>query len=181
MNRRLNTVILFLVSFTTAYAEFRSQQAQNRELPGYDDGGAFNFAWELAPQHEQMRARLRDFIWQHWREKRLSRVTAIFHSIEGDPTTYNFYIEPDNEGRWRIRSQYETECCWFYAMEKKKRKRKLKKAVDVYDLVVRVKNTNSGGAEQNEIADSDRSSPTEYRLRLGRRVKRGNPVDFFFL
>src|SRR5215475_9731892 len=58
-----------------------------RDLTRYDDGGAFD--------GRQMMPKLRRFLWEHWTQKRLAHVVVTLYSIEGDPTTYNLFIEPD--------------------------------------------------------------------------------------
>jgi len=158
-----------------------STQVSNRELSKYDNGGAFDFTWDIAAQHDQMRDKLREFVWQHWREKQMGRVVAMFHSIEGDPTTYTFYVEPDVDGRWLVVSEYETECCWFYAMDKKKRKRKIERGVEIYDVVVRQANVKTGGDVTEEISESESREPNSYRLRLGKASKASNSAVPFFL
>jgi len=181
METRKFVVTVFLTILVSLSNELvHSTQVAKRELSKYDNGGAFDFAWDIAAQHDQMRAGLREFVWQHWREKRMGRVVAIFHSIEGDPTTYTFYVEPDVNG-WRVVSEYETECCWFYAMDKKKRERKIERGVEIYDVVVRVANGNSGADVTKEIGESEPREPSGYRLRLGQASKRSNSAESFFL
>jgi hypothetical protein len=171
--------LIFAVAF--GQGAVRSQHAEKRDLAKYDNGGTFNFTWEVAPDHEQMRAKLREFIWQHWHQKRWGRAMATFYTIEGDPSTYNFYIEATSEGRWRVVSEYEIECCWFYAMDKKKKKRKVERGVDVYDVVVRIADVKSSGFGSEEIGESEIRESTLYRLRLGRGSQNGKSDTSFLL
>jgi len=180
-NRKVVITVFLTILVSLSNEVVHSTQVAKRELSKYDNGGAFDFAWDIAPQHDQMRAKLREFVWQHWREKRMGRVVAKFHSIEGDPTTYTFYIEPDVHGRWRVVSEYETECCWFYAMDKKKRKRKIERGVEIYYVVVRLASGKPGGAVTKEISESESREPSGYRLRLGQASKGGNSAESFFL
>src|SRR5262245_65407098 len=88
-----------------------------RDLTRYDDGGAFDFNWGAGPKaHAQMSPKLRRFLWAHWTQKRLAHVVVTLYSIEGDPTTYNLFVEPDTDQRWRPVAGYDSECCWFQGM-----------------------------------------------------------------
>lgn len=134
------------------------QNVQRRDLTRYDDGGTFDFNWGAGPQaHERMRPKLREFLWEHWSRKKLGRVVAIFYTIEGDPTAHNLYIEPGEDGRWRIVSEYESECCWFYSMEKKKKKRERRKGVEIYDTVERVEEVNGFSLRLREAKEGNSS------------------------
>jgi hypothetical protein len=180
-NRKFVITVFLTILVSLSNEVVHPTQVAKRELSKYDNGGAFDFAWDIAPQHDQMRAKLREFVWQHWREKRMGRVVATFYSIEGDPTTYTFYVKSDIDGRWRVVAEYETECCWFYAMDKKKRKRKIKRGVEIYDVVVRLANGNSRADVTKEISEFESREPSGYRLRLGQASKRGNSAESLFL
>ena len=127
--------------------------AQNpRDLARYDDGGAFDLGWAGRPDADaQMRPKLREFLWEHWTQKRLAHVVGAFSTIEGDPTTYNLFVEPDRNQRWRVVAEYESYCCWFYAMEKQRRKRKRERGIVIYDVVERVQTSGSDQAMSSLI------------------------------
>jgi hypothetical protein len=147
-------LLLFLCGGHTALA----QTVQKRDLSRYDDGGTFDFNWGVGPQaHERMRPKLREFLWEHWSQKRLGRVVATFYSIEGDPATYHLYIEPGEDGRWHVVSEFETECCWFYSMEKPKRKREHRKGVEIYDRVERVEGPNGFSLQLRKAGENNSS------------------------
>ena len=38
-----------------------------------------------------------------------SDVVATYYTIEGDPTTYNLFVEPDANQRWHVVAKYESE------------------------------------------------------------------------
>ena len=146
--------------------------AQNpRDLTRYDDGGAFDLSWGVALEdHAQMMPKLRSFLWEHWTQKRLAHVVVTLYSIEGDPTIYNLFIEPDRDHRWRVVAEYESECCWFYAMEKPKRKREREKGVELYDIVERVQPSRSDPTTLftlSPIPEEDSRESNSYILRLG--------------
>jgi hypothetical protein len=148
----------------------------SRDMARYDDGGAFDFRWDPGPKaHDQMKLKLRGFLWEHWTQKHLAHVVVTLYSIEGDPTTYNLYIEPDRDQRWQVVAEYESECCWFYAMEKPKRKRKRKKDFAVYDVVDRIQTSRNDQANWSLIPEGDHRDADSYILRL-RQIVDGNKL-----
>jgi hypothetical protein len=149
-----------------------------RDLTRYDDGGSFDFRWSAGPAaHAQMWPKLRDFLWEHWAQKRLARVVVTTASIEGDPTTYKLFVEPDRNQRWRVVAEYKSGCCWFYAMEKpRKRKYSFRKGVTVYDVVERVQTSRNDLGTWSLIPEGDRREPDSYTLRL-RQTAGGNKSD----
>jgi len=147
-----------------------------RDMTRYDNGGVFDFSWGAGPEaHARMNPKLRGFLWEHWTQKRLAHVVVTLYTIEGDPTTYNLYIEPDRDQRWRVAAEYESECCWFYAMEKPKRKRERKKGIVVYDVIERVQTSGNGQKTLSLIPGGDRREPDAYILRL-RHIVDGNKL-----
>src|SRR5439155_9836690 len=97
--KRNLTSSLLLLLFVLICA---AQTGTRRALARYHQGGTFDFTWSAGPRaHERMKPLLRQFVWQHWSRKQLGHVIAIYYTMEGDPTTYNLFIEPDSNGRWR--------------------------------------------------------------------------------
>ena len=136
--------------------------AQNpRDLTRYDDGGAFD--------GHQMDQKIRRFLWEHWTRKRLAHVVVTLYSMEGDPTTYNLFIEPDRDQRWRVVAEYESECCWGYMLEKPERKRERKKGIELYDIIERVQlsRIDQSTFTLSPIPEGDSREPDSYILRLG--------------
>lgn len=129
-----NLMILICVLALTAQFAF-SQNGAKRDLSQYDDGGTFDFKWSALTKHETMRTQFRDFIWKHWTDKQRAIVRAYFYSIEGDPTYYRLFLEPDKPGEWQIVSEREHFCCWTYRLKKTRRKLKRITAVDVFTAV----------------------------------------------
>jgi hypothetical protein len=140
-----------------------------RDMARYDDGGAFDFRWDAGLKaHALMNGKLRDFLWEHWTQKRLAHVVVTLYTIEGDPTTYNLFIEPDGSQRWRVVAEYESECCWSYALEKPRRKRTRKKGVALYDVVERVQISGNDQGTLPVIPGGDRRESNSYVLQLRR-------------
>lgn len=167
MSNQKYFIACILILLTTFVSQIASQNAQKRDVARYDNGGTFDFDWGLGPKaHERMRPKLRAFLWEHWSQKRLGHVVVILYTIEGDPTTHNLYIEPDESGRWRVVSEYESECCWFYSREKIKRKRTRSRGVETYDTVERVEQINDGKGTWKVIPEEESRLPNKYWLRI---------------
>jgi len=164
--------LLFLLPFSG-----HTGLAQNpRDLTHYDDGGAFDFSWGSGPKaHAQMSPKLRRFLWEHWTQKRLAHVIVTLYTIEGDPTIYNLFVEPDRDQRWRVVAEYESECCWYYSMEKPKRERERKKGVVIYDVVERVQTSEGDQTPSSFIPEGERREADSYIIRL-RHVVGGNKL-----
>lgn len=52
-------------------------------------------------------AKIRSFIWQHWRERRPGSLTVTSFSLEGVRSETAFIIERDEHGAWSIRVTIE--------------------------------------------------------------------------
>jgi hypothetical protein len=160
-----------------AFSDHRGLAQNSRDLTHYHDGGVFELGWAGRPDADaKMRPKLRDFLWEHWTQKHLAHVVVTFYTIEGDPTTYNLFIEPDRDRRWRVVAEYESECCWYYAMEKPKRKRKRKKGAVIYDIVERVQTSGSDHAPLSLTPEGDRREVDSYSLQM-RRIGDGNKLS----
>jgi hypothetical protein len=180
IQRYLTVCLLVLLLAIVAQAGL-GPRAQKRDLARYDNGGTFDFSWDLMPEaHERTKPKLRMFLWEHWSQKRLGRVVAIFYTIEGDPTTVNLYIEPDANGHWRVVSEYERECCALYALQKKQKKRTRERGVAIYDKVEWVEPIKNGVAWRvmPEGAPHDRET---YRLRFSKTAEETKSLDTAFI
>ena len=124
--------------FALGGESYFGQDRPQRDLTKYQNGGTFDFRWSVTGEaRSKMASELRDFVWQQWTQKRLAHVAATYYTIEGDPTTYNFFVEPDANQSWHVVAEYESECCWNYGLEKPARPRKRESGVAQYDIVER--------------------------------------------
>jgi hypothetical protein len=71
-----------------------------RDLAGYDTLGPL----EQRPidPNDSVLTRVREFVWQHWTERRRGYAVATRYSREGEPSVFHFYIEPDAGGTWQV-------------------------------------------------------------------------------
>jgi hypothetical protein len=76
--------------------------AQDRNLSLYDDGRHFNcYLIYEGDDPECSIPKIRDFIWQHWQNKRRGYIRFTFGSIDAVSTSHIF-IEPNVQGVWHI-------------------------------------------------------------------------------
>lgn len=123
-------LLLLIVGFQNSTA----QSIKKRQLNLYDKGGKFEFSWNVEHAERQTRkTKLRDFLRAKLSQKQLAQVTATFYTLEGDPLISNFYIEPNEKGVWIILEEWQKTCCWFYQLEKKKRKFVTTKGKRIYE------------------------------------------------
>jgi len=146
----------------------------NRDLSLYEHGKTYDFSWSKVKTLRAEREEFRQFLWQQWSKQRRTKVTATFYSIEGDPTTSTYYIEPDASGRWHIVIESESECCWSYAMQKPKKQRELRKYIETYTDLERVQEIQDKTGlflKWKAIPKDKQLSPKSYMLRLKKEDK----------
>ena len=180
-DRKKFTSFLVLLLFTFFVQTAGAQGLRERDLARYENGGRLDFKWEVAAKHEEMRGKLRQFLWERWSKKELGFIVATFYSYHGDYTTHTFFVEPDAASRWGVVLQYEGECCVLDAMQKNKRRLERKKGTELYNLVERVaEESTDGRVTWRVISAQDRCEADKYRLRL-RRSQTGKPSEGPFL
>lgn len=143
--------------------------SSNRDLSLYEQGKTYDFSWSKVKTLRAERDDFREFVWQQWSKQRRTKVTATFYSIEGDPTTSTYYIEPDKSGGWHIFVESESECCWSYAMQKPKKKRERRKSTETYTDLERVQAVQGkdGLFLKWKVVPTDKKLPPQsYMLRL---------------
>lgn len=80
------------------------------------------------------------------------------YTIEGDPTTWNFLVENDSKGKWRVRAKYDSI---FAALRKPNEKPKHETGELDYYVVVRI-----DAKTDQLIPVAEKRSPESYKLRL---------------
>jgi hypothetical protein len=79
------------------------QQAHGRNLSLYDKSGPHI----IKPGHDaqtrsSIESTIREFLWNHWGQRRLGYLVVSRYSKEGESITYSYYLEPDKKGVWHI-------------------------------------------------------------------------------
>jgi nuclear transport factor 2 (NTF2) superfamily protein len=187
---RSNTLFVALLAIALLLCGARESAAQEtkaRDLSRYKDGGTYDLKWSRSgAELEEMRSKLRAFLWERWSKRRPGRITATIYTIEGDPTTTTFYVEPDKNGDWRVATEYESVCCWSDGMEGKERKRETGK--EFYNVVERIVGGRDDKAKQFQIIwsvipEGEKRQPHTYTLRLRKttRNQEGNSKEVAFI
>jgi hypothetical protein len=145
-------------------------QKIRRDLASYDKAGPYEFDNELHPRDaDKLLGELREFLWKHWRERRLALITATFYTIEGDPTKSRYFVESDAKGIWRVR--VDSESTISALLPKGKRPRHVSTQDDNVD---RIEASSTSATNSVPIADAEVRLPQTYKLRL--RNSRTNSV-----
>ena|SRR5438105_4180771 len=120
MRSRTFLVALLAVTLLALGAHSSSlQEKKARDLSRYDDGGSYDLNWgRNGKELEEMRSKLRAFLWEHWSQHCLGHITATNYTPEGVPTTTTFYIEPDEHGAWYVATAYKAGAVAYYTVER---------------------------------------------------------------
>lgn len=75
---------------------------QKRDISRYDQGGHFDcHGWTKEPKDVCDEKRVRDFIWQHWTDKKPGYIRITYGSVDARSTSHIF-IEPNDKNEWHI-------------------------------------------------------------------------------
>jgi hypothetical protein len=107
-------------------------------------------------------------------------VTVTVYSVEGDPTIYKLFVEPDGEGSWRVVAEYEDQCCWFYTMEKPPRRSQVMKGVRLFDIVKRDPPSKNQRSIWTRVLRGELMDGNSYTLLLLQRVDRSWEANLIF-
>lgn len=78
-------------------------QSKRRDLARYDKFGPVSVGAEMsAPERDAVMARVRGFLLEHWRGRRLGHLVLNLPGPDGRPRASNFLIESDEAGRWCV-------------------------------------------------------------------------------
>ena len=112
---------------------------QNREMQQYAQGGncwcrsRFTGTFGNDPDRLEGEKKVRDFIWQHWVEKKRGYIKLSCAGTDVSNTTH-YFIEPNEKGEWNIIGRYI-----FRASDDK-----ITRDDSVYNLIERVENKEKG-------------------------------------
>jgi len=77
---------------------------QKRDINQYNEGGHFWCSlrpWGNEEDRLTGEKKVRDFIWQHWMEKKRGYIKLSCASVDTS-NTYHYFIEPDKNGNWSV-------------------------------------------------------------------------------
>jgi D-aminopeptidase len=133
-----------------------------------DKAGPYSLSNGLTRSKEnQILMQIRSFLWDHWASQRKGQLEATAYTIEGDPTTYTFFIESDASGKWCIRARSESIISALLKPTEKPRR----ETKELRYYVIERFDIESGKV----IPKEGKQSPEAYRLRL---ENEDGPKDF---
>jgi hypothetical protein len=156
-------LLLVLWCHLSGWAALPAQEAGKRDLSRYERGGQFNlrYFYGQEPDDEaEVLARARKLLWACWRAKRLAHFAIVKIYTHGDSTTINYYVEPDEDGRWRVAVEKESNCCTSDVIAGKERVHMIE-SVKSYYLVTRM-----DAASGRAVPDGEKRRPETYTLML---------------
>lgn len=77
---------------------------QKRDMTQYADGGYFDCrGWVSKDAFRGIcdEKKIRDFLWQHWTEKKRAYVRVTYDSVDAKSTSHIF-VEPNENGEWSV-------------------------------------------------------------------------------
>lgn len=98
--------IVIFVSFLAISAKSQSLQTEQRNLNDYDK---ISFDVPVSENPYSAVAKERNFIWEHWQQHRAGYAVVKLRNKEGELTTSQTFVEPDENGEWRVVIHEESE------------------------------------------------------------------------
>lgn len=96
---------VLLLGSGRAANSIQQKQTAPRDLRLYDQPAPYTITIFPHDQRDKSDAEIRGFLWTHWHQHRLGKLVATWYSKEGEPTTYTYFVEPDEKGIWQINGQ----------------------------------------------------------------------------
>ena len=94
---------ILLLSCALAVQNEALQQKKPRDLSLYEKAEPYTLEIMLDRQTRATKeGEIREFLWNHWQQRKLGQLTVTRFSREGEPTASSYFIEPDEKGAWRI-------------------------------------------------------------------------------
>lgn len=98
--------LVLVLSLFSAVADGQSVSTKQRNLDDYDK---IKVEASAVENPAPARAKVREFIWRHWTNRRLGYAEMAVHNKEGEPTRYFVYIESNESGNWLVSIRIESE------------------------------------------------------------------------
>jgi hypothetical protein len=161
-------------------------QQKPKRHRGIDIGQTQHFTHCVGPlQRVAMESVLREFIWEHWSQKRRGRISARFYSIDSGPITQKIEIKLNKAGNWTVISTVEEKFSWISALLRPKLWLQAESTVETFDLLDRVEPATTpvpfvgelpdlakiNGDRIEVITTSESRSPETYRLSFHSTIK----------
>lgn len=168
MSKARWAVIAFLLFPVFATLEGQLGQAQEtkaRNVKSYTTIGPFKLSVPpmMDPEsYARVGKEVREFIWEHWRRRRLAFVQVSSVTVEGEQSTFSYYVEPDESDRWHIRVTIEGIEVGRGGLKRQRNYRKEFRS----HKVGRVELPTRYGGPTPPIPDDEDRPPEKYRVQL---------------
>jgi hypothetical protein len=101
---------LLLATIFFAFHVLQVHAQENRDLSRHDYGGAYTLRLPRPDAEERTRiAEIRDFLWQHWKQRRAGYVDVTNYGIEGQKTMTRYIVEASKRGLWYVSVDMDAE------------------------------------------------------------------------
>lgn len=94
--------LIFVLVFAAQFS-FAQTRSAKRNLSSYENGGEYKLEFNISETERAAAAgKVREFLWTHWKNKKLGFIKLTLYNLVEDPYQTTFYTEPDSSGRWVI-------------------------------------------------------------------------------
>ncbi len=94
-------ISILILSCSPSMQRNSLQQVKMRDLSRYDKAGPYELKLDVQAGAD-VEAEVREFLWNHWHQRRLGHVAITHYSKEGEPSAFSYFVEPDARGVWII-------------------------------------------------------------------------------
>ncbi|MBX7175094.1 MAG: hypothetical protein K1X72_29220 [Pyrinomonadaceae bacterium] len=104
VNSETPIVIVTKPTLTKQFLYKQSFISKDRDLSQFDNAGEFTercFSQDNSKECEKKKIEARQFLLNHWKEKKRATIKYYWSGADVEGEGY-FFIEPDDNGRWRI-------------------------------------------------------------------------------
>lgn len=103
MLRQFILVVFCAVCCTSLNKANSLRQTEIKDLRAYEKS-SYTIAINADPAaRRKLEAKVREFVWEHWHNRRLGFLSVRRYSKEGEPSTSHFFIESKDGGAWQVR------------------------------------------------------------------------------
>jgi hypothetical protein len=138
-----------------------------KDIDLYEKAGPYERVQEpsgsFSKAQTESTARARQWLWSHWTQQRLGLLMETRYSIEGDRSTFYYFVEPDEQGRWRI--GIKIEHIYVNRLNDSNCQRLVIEKLTSY-VVTRVDTKFDENGNDLPIAPNEKRSPESYRIRM---------------
>jgi hypothetical protein len=148
--------LLFLIGFPAIQGHILAKSVGKN-----DDGGILRIGCHQgAHVRNDIEARIRRFVWTHWKEKRKGRIGTTYCGIDTSLKSV-FLIKKGAKGEWVVVEKFVESGPWIWSKDRI--------TINTYHYVDRVEIVAKTETPESISEERDRES-NSYRLRLGPRI-----------